>query len=70
MYDELLYLERKFVNVRLARKRFAPIWGGSSLLASILSCFEDIFTVWKDDWDFVVNLSETDFPLKYAALKL
>lgn len=69
MFEELLYLEKKFSNIKLAKKRFNSIWGGSSLLTTILSCFADIFTFWND-WNFVINLSETDFPIRYFLFNL
>ncbi|XP_050073739.1 xylosyltransferase oxt-like [Anopheles maculipalpis] len=64
LYRELLKLESKFSNIRLARKRFSSIWGGASLLQMLLSSMEHLLyeTDWR--WDFVLNLSESDFPLK------
>uniref|UniRef100_A0A182LRE1 protein xylosyltransferase n=1 Tax=Anopheles culicifacies TaxID=139723 RepID=A0A182LRE1_9DIPT len=64
LYRELLKLEPKFPNIRLARKRFSSIWGGASLLQMLLSCME--YLLYESDWhwDFVLNLSESDFPLK------
>ncbi|XP_053673319.1 xylosyltransferase oxt [Anopheles nili] len=64
LYRELLKLEPKFPNIRLARKRFSSIWGGASLLQMLLSSMEYLLyeSGWK--WDFVLNLSESDFPLK------
>ncbi|KAL7022478.1 hypothetical protein ACKWTF_012256 [Chironomus riparius] len=63
LYRELLPLETAFQNIRLARKRLATIWGGASLLEMLLSCMADLL---KSDWewDFVLNLSESDFPIK------
>ncbi|XP_055373192.1 xylosyltransferase oxt isoform X2 [Condylostylus longicornis] len=63
LYRELLKLETKFPNIRLARKRFSTIWGGASLLTMLLQCMTDLL---KSDWewDFVINLSESDFPVK------
>lgn len=52
-----------FPNIRLSRRREASIWGGSSLLQMLLACMTDLLeTDW--DWDFVLNLSESDFPIK------
>lgn len=63
LYRELLELEEKFPNIRLARKRFSTIWGGASLLTMLLQCMQDLLeSSWH--WDFVINLSESDFPVK------
>ncbi|PSN41238.1 Xylosyltransferase oxt [Blattella germanica] len=63
LYRELLVLERTIPNVRLARQRFATIWGGASLLQMLLMSMSELLEFgW--DWDFVINLSESDFPVK------
>lgn len=64
MYRELMKLEEKTSNVRLARKRYSTIWGGASLLRMLLASMKDLLE--KDDWhwDFVINLSESDFLVK------
>ncbi|KAL7639753.1 UNVERIFIED_CONTAM: hypothetical protein RMT77_009163 [Armadillidium vulgare] len=63
LYRELLKLENSFNNVILSRKRLSSIWGGSSLLTVLLHCMElAIRKDWK--WDFIINLSESDFPVK------
>ncbi|BFF99022.1 xylosyltransferase oxt [Drosophila madeirensis] len=63
LYRKLLELEQKFPNIRLARKRFSTIWGGASLLTMLLQCMQDLLKS-KWQWDFVINLSESDFPVK------
>lgn len=63
LYRELLSLERQFPNIRLTRKRFATIWGGASLLTMLLSTMSELLhSNWE--WDFVLNLSESDYPVK------
>ncbi|XP_018787880.1 PREDICTED: xylosyltransferase oxt [Bactrocera latifrons] len=63
LYRKLLELESKFPNIRLGRKRFSTIWGGASLLTMLMQCMEDLLaSEWQ--WDFVINLSESDFPVK------
>uniref|UniRef100_A0A182Y7V1 protein xylosyltransferase n=1 Tax=Anopheles stephensi TaxID=30069 RepID=A0A182Y7V1_ANOST len=64
LYRELLKLEPKFPNIRLARKRFSSIWGGASLLQMLLASMEHLLYETDWHWDFVLNLSESDFPLK------
>lgn len=63
LYRELLWLEERFGNVRLARKRFPTIWGGSSLLHMLLDAATELLRM-SADWQYLVNLSETDFPIK------
>ncbi|XP_030765815.1 xylosyltransferase oxt [Sitophilus oryzae] len=63
LFRELLPLE-KFRNIKLTRKRFATIWGGASLLAMLRSCMFELLNVKDWKWDFVLNLSESDFPVK------
>nr|CAD7397003.1 unnamed protein product [Timema cristinae] len=63
LYRELLLLEKTLPNVRLARQRFATIWGGSSLLQMLLTSMGELLNLgWS--WDFIINLSESDFPIK------
>lgn len=63
LHRELLKLENNFPNIKLASKRFSTIWGGASLLTMLLSSMSEILTLgWK--WDYVINLSESDFPIK------
>ncbi|KAF5304046.1 hypothetical protein FQA39_LY01831 [Lamprigera yunnana] len=63
LFRELLILEKKFSNIRLTRKRFCTIWGGASLLQMLLSTMQELLASnWQ--WDFVVNLSESDYPAK------
>ncbi|XP_055528233.1 xylosyltransferase oxt [Wyeomyia smithii] len=65
LYRELLKLEDNFPNIRLSRTRWSTIWGGASLLQMLLSSMEHLLKErheWK--WDFVMNLSESDFPVK------
>ncbi len=51
-------------NVHVSRTQFSPIWGANSLLKMILFCIQDaIENVKWNDWDFVQNLSETDFTM-------
>lgn len=56
-------------NIYVATERFATIWGGSSLLemflASIRLTLNSEFFGSKEwsNWDYILNLSETDMPL-------
>uniref|UniRef100_A0A1B6CJW1 protein xylosyltransferase n=1 Tax=Clastoptera arizonana TaxID=38151 RepID=A0A1B6CJW1_9HEMI len=63
MFRELLSLEMRFSNIRLSRRRHSTIWGGASLLTMLLESMAELIQAdW--DWDFVINLSESDFPVK------
>lgn len=63
MFRELLSLESKFSNIRLARQRYATIWGGASLLQMLMAAIKDLLQL-QWDWDYIINLSESDFPVK------
>lgn len=63
MHRMLSELERRLDNVVLARDRLATIWGGSSLLEMLLRGMERLLRE-HPHWDYLVNLSETDFPIK------
>ncbi|XKL63892.1 hypothetical protein PGB90_006256 [Kerria lacca] len=63
MFRELLSLELKLSNFRLSRRRHSTIWGGASLLTMLLQSMSELIqSSW--DWDFLINLSESDFPIK------
>lgn len=68
LYREMLELEKscKLNNIKVARGeglRHASIWGGASLLTTFLKSAQQMLA-YHQHWDFLVNLSESDFPLK------
>lgn len=63
LFRKLLFLEKRFSNIKLSRKRFATIWGGASLLKMLRACMNNLLHL-KWEWDFVLNLSESDYPVK------
>ncbi|KAL1416708.1 hypothetical protein MTO96_027605 [Rhipicephalus appendiculatus] len=63
LYRSLLPLESRYSNVHLARDRLATIWGGSSLLEMLLRGMAYLLRQ-HPGWDYFVNLSETDYPVK------
>ncbi|XP_062613310.1 LOW QUALITY PROTEIN: xylosyltransferase oxt-like [Saccostrea cucullata] len=63
LYRELLPLEDVLPNVHLVRKRFATIWGGANLLDAHLHIMKEALNSYKK-WDYYVNLSESDYPIK------
>lgn len=67
MFRELLSLELHFQNIKLLRYRYDTIWGGASLLTMLLHAMSELVkSSW--DWDFIINLSESDFPIKWVVL--
>ncbi|XP_039755431.1 xylosyltransferase oxt [Pararge aegeria] len=63
LHRKLSLLEKQFTNIKLANKRYSTIWGGASLLKMLLDSMKDLIRLgWK--WDYVINLSESDFPIK------
>ena len=48
----------------MMERRLSTIWGGASLLKMHLTALEDLVAMddWK--WDFFINLSESDYPIK------
>lgn len=64
MYEELLKLEQKASNIRLARKRYSTIWGGASLLRMLMASMTELLRESDWEWDFIINLSESDFLVK------
>jgi protein xylosyltransferase len=64
LYEELLILSKKFSNIHLTSKRYPTTWGASTLLTAHLEAFKQIFEELKWNFSFVLNLSESDFPLK------
>ena len=64
LYDRLTEITRDKDNVRMVETRFTTIWGGSSLLSMLLTCISQLLLIKEWKWDFVLNLSESDYPVK------
>lgn len=62
---EVLKMVRNFPNAVVAPWSMATIWGGASLLKMLLRCMEDLMAKREWKWDFFVNLSESDYPIKH-----
>ncbi|VDK80693.1 unnamed protein product [Onchocerca ochengi] len=53
-----------FENVYLMKKRYATIWAGATLLSMILDVLKTaLYSLNWTSWDFMLNLSESDFPV-------
>lgn len=63
LYRSLLQLELRYPNIHVSRKRHSSIWGGASLLDVLLESIGQLLAINKN-WQFVFNLSESDFPLQ------
>lgn len=61
LFNELLPLEKSYSNIIVARRRFVTIWGGPSLLDMII---DSIAYLSKYGWNYMINLSGSDFPIK------
>ena len=54
-------------NVYIPSWSMRPTWGSSTHMHVFLKAIEDLSqlrSTKKWDWDFLINLSESDFPLK------
>lgn len=63
LFRSLLHLELEFTNIRLTRRRESSIWGGVSLLDVLIDSMSQLLDM-GSKWQFVLNLSESDFPLR------
>lgn len=65
LYDQLIHLESKVDNIKLKRQRLTVVWAGPSQISVLIESLRDLFGglygQWR--WDFVINLTESDFPL-------
>ena len=64
LYRELVELSSMLPNVAVAPWRMATIWGGSTLLQMLLKAISDLVKKEEWKWDFFINLSESDYPIK------
>lgn len=64
LYRNLKILEKSYPNIRLSQVRLSTIWGGASLLQMLLVCISELLLIENWKWDYVINLSESDFPIK------
>ncbi|XP_055340830.1 xylosyltransferase 2-like [Paramacrobiotus metropolitanus] len=65
LFNQLIPLESAFPNIRLLRQRRSPIWGGASLLTTLLDAMRyGLRDADGWNWDYLINLSESDLPIK------
>lgn len=59
-----IFCKAGFKNVHLMEKRYATIWAGAALLSMIFDLLKTaLFSLNWNDWDFMLNLSESSFPV-------
>uniref|UniRef100_A0A7N6A3D3 Xylosyltransferase 1 n=1 Tax=Anabas testudineus TaxID=64144 RepID=A0A7N6A3D3_ANATE len=64
LHREVLSMANLYPNVRVTSWRMATIWGGASLLTMYLHSMEDLLKMTDWSWDFFINLSAADYPIR------
>lgn len=64
LHREVLSLAAQYPNVRVTPWRMSTIWGGASLLNMYLQSMEDLLKMADWSWDFFINLSAADYPIR------
>ncbi|XP_078140609.1 xylosyltransferase 1-like [Centroberyx gerrardi] len=64
LHREVLLLASQYPNVRVTSWRMSTIWGGASLLTMYLRSMEDLLQMADWSWDFFINLSAADYPIR------
>jgi protein xylosyltransferase len=64
LHRELSALSSHFMNIRMSASRHSTIWGGASLLTTLLECISELMLIDTWHWDYFLNLSESDYPIK------
>ena len=65
LYREMKDVESKFPDlIHVTDQRRNIVWGGTSMLLMLLDCYEILLNKKEWKWDFVINLSESDYPVK------
>lgn len=64
LYRELSKLIGHFRNIRMDNTRHSTIWGGASLLTMLLDAMRELLEIGVWEWDYFLNLSESDYPVK------
>jgi hypothetical protein len=64
---QILISNSNMNNLKLAEWSMPTIWGGNDLLKMHLKVMQELLKMKESgawDWNFIMNLSETDFPIK------
>lgn len=65
LHRQVLQFASQYPNVRVTSRRMATIWGGASLLSTYLQTMRDLMEMSDWPWDFFINLSAADYPIRY-----
>ncbi|XP_056609958.1 xylosyltransferase 1 [Triplophysa dalaica] len=64
LHRQMVALADQYPNVRVTPWRMSTIWGGASLLTMYLQCMKDLLAMRDWPWDFFINLSAADYPIR------
>eukprot|EP00064_Thunnus_orientalis_P007048 superscaffoldBa00000761_g7067 len=64
LHRQVHALAAQYPNVRVTPWRMATIWGGASLLTMYLRSMADLLAMRDWNWDFFINLSAADYPIR------
>ncbi|XP_012991628.3 xylosyltransferase 1 isoform X2 [Esox lucius] len=64
LHRQVMALASQYSNVRVTSWRMSTIWGGASLLTMYLRSMEDLLSMADWKWDFFINLSAADYPIR------
>ena len=65
LHRQVRTLASQYPTVRVTPWRMATIWGGASLLTMYLRAMADLLAMRDWSWDFFINLSAADYPIRY-----
>ncbi|KAJ1096997.1 hypothetical protein NDU88_002127 [Pleurodeles waltl] len=64
LHRQVIQIAKKYPNVRVTPWRMSTIWGGASLLSTYLQSMKDLLEMKDWSWDFFINLSAADYPIR------
>ncbi|KAG9468993.1 hypothetical protein GDO78_021443 [Eleutherodactylus coqui] len=64
LQSEMVQVAERYTNIRVTSWRMDTIWGGASLLTMYLRSMKDLLEMTDWSWDFFINLSATDYPIR------
>nr|XP_033770601.1 xylosyltransferase 1 isoform X2 [Geotrypetes seraphini] len=64
LHRQVLQIASRYPNVRVTPWRMSTIWGGASLLSMYLQNMKDLLEMKDWPWDFFINLSAADYPVR------
>ncbi|XP_077305060.1 xylosyltransferase 1 [Lithobates pipiens] len=64
LHRQVVQFASQYPNVRVTSWRMATIWGGASLLSTYLQSMRNLLEMSDWSWDFFINLSAADYPVR------